>query len=555
MKRICLFVLGFVFCLSLALFGGCNKGSGLYLKLDSQTETISGGSFELTYPVLMDEAGNAVLSYEVSVISIVDEAGNNISANDGLVDFSKQGDYRVTYGVKDMPKVKTVEKVFKVVDSTPPEIRAFDYPEAVTAGRKYAFPELKLYDAAGVNEQKTKIEVIDKYNNTVQSDSKGFTVPKAGDYRFRIKTEDVNGVSKTYYYSFKAYKVENPAENKIAYLDEDFGQVQLATGREKGKNDERYTLSYTTERAYGSEKGSTVVTINENPTNVYLRLIAPHIKNVKEYSKLTFRVYVELPFEENKDVLGGAHANYVSIGVNRWVELNISTAALNENGSVLNGLTGERVVAEDITNLTVWFFRWSNPAFGGVEDKEGFPAGTKIYLSSIVAKEKDPSVIYEFTPDVGDHGAKAVNKKTGIPVNSYGGNSEHGSFVGLGKDGNSVRFYLQNADQSEDEYIISLPVIDFKKYGTVTVTFTSNNCKRMGISAEESINTSVPQSITVRFVYDEAEDCLNVTFTSGNNSKTVKIVDQDVISGYSQFEIYAVGAAYTEIYLEPIRIA
>jgi hypothetical protein len=147
----------------------------------------------------------------------------------------------------------------------------------------------------------------------------------------------------------------------------------------------------------------------------------------------------------------------------------------------------------------------------------------------------------------------AINKATGKPVNSYGGNAEHGSFAGLGKDADSVRFYLQNETQTEDEYLIYLPVLDFKKYGSITVNFTSNNCLRIGVSAEECINVANPSKITANFTYNENEDCVYVTFMSGGNSKTIKIVDQDVINGYAQFAVYAIGWSYTEIYLEPIR--
>lgn len=539
--------------LSLLCFLGCNKESNFKLVVNSTEEVISSGEYVLDFPYLVDNGGNIVISYKISVLSIIRDDGTQIQPDGKFVDFSVQGRYTVTYGVDGLSEVKPVKKVYTVVDETPPVITAFNYPESVVVGRKYEIPEIALYDDAGVNEQKTKIDIIDKYNNVVETSGRNFTVVKAGDYRFRIKVEDLNGVSRTYYYPFVSYEVSQPIDKKVGYFDEEFGQKQLVTGLQKGVPSESYSISYTTERAFGDEKGSTVITVNEQTTDVCLRLVSPYIQNISDYSRLVYRIYIETVDKPYTTALAGVYTNYKNVDINKWQEMFVSVKALKEGGVFINGLNGECIIADDITNLTLRLFRWSNPAFGGIEDKEGFPKGTKIYISAMVLTDADPSIIYEFNTDEGDHGAKAVNKDTGKPVNSYGGSVENGSFVGLGEGCDNVRFYLQNEDQSEDEYLVYLPLLNVKEYGSVIVTINTNNCKKMGISAEQSILFANPSNLTITMVYNEESDDMTVTFASGSQKMSVTVTDSDIINGESQFVIYAVGGSYTEIYIAPIR--
>ena len=555
MKKFLIAMFCAIFCLSLSGLVACDAGAGLTLVLEEKEQVVSSGEYKLDFPSLMDENGNVIMSYKISVLSVVKEDGTEFEANGRMVDFTAQGRYTVTYGIEDLPRVKNVEKVFVVIDETPPQVVSFDYPEAVVVGRTYLMPTVELSDSVGVNEEKTDVSIIDKYNKEIENNGRNFSVPSGGDYRFRIKTEDLNGVSKTYYYPFVAYEVCQQVTRKVGYFDEEAGQKQLVTGLKKGEKVENYSLSYTTNRAFDNEKGSTVITVNEWTADVCVRLVSPYIKDVSEYSRLVYRIYVETTDKPYSSVLAGVYTSYRDLSVNKWEEMAVSTKALKEGGSFIDGTTEECITAADITNLTIRLFRWSNPVYGGVEDKEGFPAGTKIYISAMEAVERDPSIIYEFNSDEGDHGAKAVNKATGKPVNSYGGSVENGSFAGLGEGADSVRFYLQNDAKTEDEYLVYLPLLDVKRYGSVTVTIKTNVCKKMGVAANECIEFADPSKLTIVFTYNEATDDMSVTFASGSEKITTTVTDSDVINGYSQFAIYAVGVAYTEIYIAPIRIS
>ena len=51
-----------------------------------------------------------MLSYEISVLSIVKENGETLIMNGNYADFTVQGEYTVTFGVKELTKVKPVER-------------------------------------------------------------------------------------------------------------------------------------------------------------------------------------------------------------------------------------------------------------------------------------------------------------------------------------------------------------------------------------------------------------------------------------------------------------
>jgi len=564
-KKLTLAALISVFLLAFAIgfFPGCtNNGkteeNKYRIAVSTESEEIEMGTYQIEIPVVIDGDGNEAAGFKVIVSRVIDPDGDSATVSYGSFSARKVGTYTIYFAVEGNDAIPEAEFKVIVVDNNKPIITKFSYYDVLIAGTERPVPEFSITSigsGSGINHSKTALTIVDSEGAEVYDCSGKDTVliQTAGEYKYRLYAETNSGASTAEEYPLiivgtAGVEIET---DKIMYFDKPFGVKQA-----KPYHDGRYTLSYSTDRKYGDESGSLLITAAQWTNAIMVRFAAPYIADVSDYEYLYCNVYVETTRSSAIRTNAQYYPKFKGINDNQWQTVRLSTDDLRSDGEIRDQVRGRPITKDNVSNLLLYFFSWS----ADKAEYEGFDEGTKIYVSAFRGIPKDPNAIMNFA--ISDQGARAVDNSTGLPVDSYGGNVANGSFAGQGPGQNEVRFYLQRRPIAMGNYTLYLPKIDYREYPSVTVTIRAQDTIVMGFGSGETEKTGFDGDtlqddslwMTIKFVYSAQNGNMTVEFKSGEKILNTTVTSAAVISGQEQYAIYAEGGNYTTIWILPITI-
>lgn len=165
-----------------------------------------------------------------------------------------------------------------------------------------------------------------------------------------------------YFSSMNAYKNPTPqkvVEGKIGYFDEEYGAFQL---------DPVYSeISYSTDRKYGEEAGSTKVVLTEGNQLIYGRLLNLVENDISSYDYLIYRVYNDNDYSIQVWFDWQPRTNCAS---KQWTEVKVLVSGFPND-------TNNQVMATDIKNMALKVAK--------SDDGVSVPEGMTFYLSAMTA--------------------------------------------------------------------------------------------------------------------------------------------------------------------------
>ncbi len=352
------------------LFTACSDGKeNLHINVPSERLTAELGSYDLPkYDVVNDE--NLIMAgYLVVVDSVTDPDGEDVPVSYGKINATKTGVYRVIYSAG--PKVPKATLEVDFADRTPPTVEITGgLPDFYIVGFTYNLPEYSITDGPDLNKCRIKVyykadDGADRVEVAVEN-SRFEVAYNTGSYIIVIHAEDAAGNSKDYEYEVEAVGPDAVVPGKVVYFDEPFGMSQVKTLWNG------FHLSYTTEKAYGEEAGSTKVVTDIDTDYIMLDRIIE--SDVSEYTHLVVRIYNDNDFPVYSGYCWFAD---LTLAPHAWTELKIPVSDLDERNVSHPSVAGIVINSRNITNLSLRLF--------SSYDTNAIPKNSKFYFSAMYA--------------------------------------------------------------------------------------------------------------------------------------------------------------------------
>ena len=339
------------------------------------------GTYVIPDYEVVDNDGMILAGYNVYLKSVKDAAGEELAESYGsAVTVDEAGVYSFVYSAGTR-KIRDVTVLIDFADRTAPTINCDDstIPKFFIPGNSYKVPSYTLSGDFVREKCWAKVFYIDGNNaeTEVAVESGRFKVDKSsGTYEIRIHVEDAAGNANDYKYARKADGPETITENKVLYLDEEFGERQVSCYQSE------YTGEYVSKdeegaKVYEDENGAYKVSFNgETPTRYNEGLVVmdvPAIIDINEYENLYMYVYND---SENDIIMGSQWWNDTKVAKGKWTKLTWNTRAWGNNMSASNT---KQIGLVDITGMNIRFiFDYGQKVI---------PNGT-FYLSAMYATPK-----------------------------------------------------------------------------------------------------------------------------------------------------------------------
>ncbi len=380
MRKWCCFIAAVMLLCAVFMVVACGKETvGLRINVPSETQQAELGSYDLPKYEVVDEDGLIMAGYMVTVKSVKGPDGEDVKVVYSKINVSKAGIYEITYTAGDgIP-----DAVLKVdfADRTAPTVEMDEdsLPKFYIDGFTYDLPVYSIVNGPDLSKCWIKVYYLENEQSErteVKVENSRFKVEhNSGTYIIVIHAEDAIGNSQNYEYAIEAIGPSEIVDGKILYFDEQFGISQVKTLWNNFK------ISYSTEKAYDNEAGSTKVVGNGGTDYIILdRLIESDVSN---YTHLVIRIFNANDFE--------VYAGYcwfadLTLEPNAWTELKIPVSDLDTQNVTHPSIGGVKISSENITNLSLRLFDDYNT--------NQLPSGATFYLSAMYAVTEEPK-----TPD------------------------------------------------------------------------------------------------------------------------------------------------------------
>lgn len=362
-----------------AMISGCNKIEGIIDAPATLEEEL--GAYVIPDYEVIDEDGMVLAGYNVYLKSVTNADGEELAEKYGsAVTVDEAGVYSFVYSAGSK-NVEDVTVSIDFADRTAPTINCDDsaIPKFFIKGNSYKYPQYTLSGDFDRSRCWAKVYHIDedKKETEVKIDGGRFLVDKdSGSYAIRIHVEDASGNANDYEYVRKVDGPETVVENKVLYLDEEFGERQISCYQSS------YTGAYVSKdedgaHTYKEENGAYKVSFSGKDETRYneglLVMDVPAIIDINEYEDLYMYVYND----SGKDiVMGSQWWNDTAVPAGKWTKLTWKTRDWGNNVSASNT---KPIGTVDISGMTIRFiFNY---------DQTEKPAGD-FYLSAMYATPK-----------------------------------------------------------------------------------------------------------------------------------------------------------------------
>ena len=371
MKRLLAIILTLI--MVLTSFASCSIEDlfGPKLRINAPQETLEAelGSYDLPKYEVIDEEGLIHAEYKVIVKKVVDQNGKDVKVAYNKINAIEEGVYTITYGVEDS-KIADVQVKVNFADRTAPslDMDSSALPKYYIQGMSYNMPAYQLTDNPDYEASYAKVYYFaDKNAEGVEvTVTDGlFTVDyNTGFYQILIHAEDAYGNSKEYTFNVEATGPSDLVDGKILYFDEKFGVSQVKSLWNL------WSLSYSSEVAYGDEAGSLKVVTSSQTDYIILDKLVQ--SDISEYDFLTFRVYNANDY----DVYTGFtwFADTVC-KAREWTEVTIPVSWFETKNAT--NVDGNRIHADNLKGLAMRIFE--------SYDADANTDGATFYFSAMVA--------------------------------------------------------------------------------------------------------------------------------------------------------------------------
>ena len=351
------------------------KSYKLHIEAPTQTEAELGTYVVPKYDVV-NEYGTVMAGYEVTLLSVKDSNGNSVGKTNNRIEITKAGIYELEYTANNK-KVPNVTVKVDFADRTPPVITTYldSYPDLFLTGHTYGIPTYSVDDASATRAMKLYYKSQSGERKEIDYEGLYFTVEEnEGEYQFVFTAEDSVGNKSEITHVVPVDGPQTYVENRIAYFNEPFGVREV---RLMNNDTNAMTAEYSTEVAYGSEEGSTIISINEQTGWALIELRYPTIENLSNYDSFTWRVYNPNDWAL---IFGLAWTAYQRLEPKTWTEFTLPTSYFRNHGDDSLQTPNYMPVYEDnISGLTFVVMHELFSQNGDVAE------GTKVYFSALDA--------------------------------------------------------------------------------------------------------------------------------------------------------------------------
>ncbi len=220
-----------------AVFVACNRGEknptpDSDYKIDVETLSLPmaelGKTYTIAIPDVVDKKGEKMTGneYKVSVKSVADPNGGNANVMGGMFLVPNiPGNYKVTYTCA-KEGVADAVKAFQCSDSEAPTVGDKMIANFALLNQKVPVPEFTIEDNNDIPEENIDLKILRPDGSEATAEDGWFTADTVGKWTYKIKVTDLGGNTVEKQYDLTVID-EDPVEDKIAYLDEEWGMQQV----------------------------------------------------------------------------------------------------------------------------------------------------------------------------------------------------------------------------------------------------------------------------------------------------------------------------------------